>query len=348
MPDLEMLIREARPAPDPAWAAKLDARVAARFPKPTPAWKKPLIAFREHFIALSAVATVGCALLAFVLVVGQNVGGDDDDGGSGGASAPVVGIAEESATDSDSGGSAGAAPPSGEARRFGSDGRAVLSSATLTLSTTPDKVNTVSDRAIRVVDGLGGYVQTSRVDVNGNQANAVLVVKIPSAKLDAGLGQLSKLAHVKGRSQQDEDVTDQREMLEARVRDARADRDGLRVRLSKATTDAERSKLRAQLDRASRRVTQRTRALNELGRAVSFATVELAIDGDRRGGAIAPPGRWTPGDAIGDAVRVLEVIAGVLVIALAVLLPIGLIAGLGAFAGRILVRHRRERALDIA
>jgi hypothetical protein len=228
MPDLEMLIREARPAPDPAWAAKLDARVAARFPKPTPAWKKPLIAFREHFIALSAVATVGCALLAFVLVVGQNVGGDDDDGGSGGASAPVVGIAEESATDSDSGGSAGAAPPSGEARRFGSDGRAVLSSATLTLSTTPDKVNTVSDRAIRVVDGLGGYVQTSRVDVNGNQANAMLVVKIPSAKLDAGLGQLSKLAHVKGRSQQDEDVTDQREMLEARLRDARADRDGLR------------------------------------------------------------------------------------------------------------------------
>jgi hypothetical protein len=340
MPDLEMLIREARPAPDPAWAARLDARVAARFPKPAPAWKKPLLAFREHFFALSAVATVGCALLAFVLVA-ANAGREDSES-SDGVAIPAVGAAE------DSGGSATAAPPSGDAQRFGSDGRAVLSSATLTLSTTPEKVTTVSDRAIRVVDGLGGYVQTSRVDVNGNQANAMLVVKIPSAKLDAGLGQLSKLAHVKGRSQQDEDVTDQREMLEARVRDARADRDGLRVRLSKATTDAERSKLRAQLDRASRRVTQRTRALNELGQAVSFATVELAIDGDRRGGAIAPPGRWTPGDAIGDAVRVLEVTAGVLVIAVAVLLPIGLIAGLGAFAGRILVRHRRERALDVA
>lgn len=346
MVDLETLIRDARPAPDPAWAAKLDARVAAGFPKPTPAWKKPLIAARGHFMALSAVATVGCLLVAFVLVMGQNVG--TDDSGEAGSAAPPVAAVE----DATSGGAGRAVAPdatkSGGGPLSAAD-RAVLSSATLTLSTTPDKVNTVSDRAIRVVDTLGGYVQTSRVESSGNQATAMLVVKIPSAKLDTGLAQLSKLAHVKGRSQQDEDVTDQREMLEARVRDARADRDGLRARLRKATTDAERSKLRAQLDRASRRVTQRTRELNQLGRAVAFATVELSIDGDRRGGAVAPPGdRWTPGDALGDAVRVLEVIAGVLVIALAVLIPVGLIAGLGVFAGRILARHRRERALDMA
>ena len=54
-------------------------------------------------------------------------------------------------------------------------------------------------------------------------------------------------------------MTDQREALEAAVRDARADRDGLRTRLAKATTDKERSRLRAQLDRATRRVTQRQR-----------------------------------------------------------------------------------------
>jgi hypothetical protein len=234
-------------------------------------------------------------------------------------------------------------------RTFSKDGRSVISSATLTLSTSPDKVNTVSDRAIRVVDGLGGYVQTSEVNSSGNSASATLTVKLPSNKLDTGVAQLSKLAHVKARSQQAQDVTDQRAALEARVRDARADRDGLRLRLSKATTDRDRSRLRAQLDRASRRVTQRQRRVNELGAAVSFATVELSIDGDRRGGAAAPPeGRWTPGDAVGDALRVLEVIAGVLVIALAVLVPVGVIALLGGLAGRILVRHRRERALDIA
>jgi hypothetical protein len=250
------------------------------------------------------------------------------DPGSGGSSAPNATAAPET---------------------LSADSRAVISSATLTLSTSPDKVNTVSDRAIRVVDGLGGYVQTSEVNSSGNTASAVLVVKIPSDKLDTGIAQLSKLAHVKARSQQDQDVTDQREALEAAVRDARADREGLRLRLSKATTDQERSRLRAQLDRASRRVTQRQRRVNELGAAVSFATVELNVDGDRRSGAASPPeGRWTPGDAVGDALRVLEVIAGVLVIALAVLVPVGLIALLGGLAGRIVVRHRRERALDIA
>ena len=54
MPDLEMLLRDVRPAPDPAWAARLDARVAAGFPGPPPRWKKTLRALREHFAALSA------------------------------------------------------------------------------------------------------------------------------------------------------------------------------------------------------------------------------------------------------------------------------------------------------
>jgi hypothetical protein len=76
--------------------------------------------------------------------------------------------------------------------------------------------------------------------------------------------------------------------------------------------------------------------------------VDLQIDGDRRSGAVAPGGRWTPGDALGDAARVLEVIAGVLVIAAAVLVPVGLIAALAAYAGRLVTRRRRERALEMA
>ncbi len=34
MPDLETLLRDVKPAPDPAWALKLDTRVAHRFPTP--------------------------------------------------------------------------------------------------------------------------------------------------------------------------------------------------------------------------------------------------------------------------------------------------------------------------
>ena len=44
----------------------------------------------------------------------------------------------------------------------------------------------------------------------------------------------------------------------------------------------------------------------------------------------------------------LEVSAGVLVVALAVLAPLALLAALAAVAGRLVVRRRRERALDMA
>jgi hypothetical protein len=34
MPDLETLLRDDKPAPDPKWATKLDSRVAAGVPTP--------------------------------------------------------------------------------------------------------------------------------------------------------------------------------------------------------------------------------------------------------------------------------------------------------------------------
>ena len=224
------------------------------------------------------------------------------------------------------------------------------SNTSLTLTTTPDRVQGITNRAITIVDSLGGFVQSSQIDQDGTRrAIATLSLRIPSAKLDDGLARISKLANVQSRSQQTEDLTDQREALEAAVRDARADRAGLRIRLAKATTDKERSRLRALVNRSTRRVTRAQRLVNELGREVSYATVDLEIRGTRRSGEAAAPGdRWTPGDALGDSVRVLEVIAGVLMIGLAVLLPVAAIVVLAAIAARILTRRRRERALEVA
>jgi hypothetical protein len=69
-----------------------------------------------------------------------------------------------------------------------------------------------------------------------------------------------------------------------------------------------------------------------------------------RHAAAAPPakGRWTPGDALHDAGRVLEVIAGVAVIALAVALPLAIVALCAALLARLYSRWRRERALELA
>ena len=356
MPDLETLLRDVKPAPDPKFTAKLDARVAAGFPTPPSRLKRARRAFAEHFFAFGAVGAVASVLILFVVLIGSSVelGGGDDEAASGGSMAvevpetasapePSPGAAEDAA-----GGAGSGVAPQRKAATPGGD-RAVLRNASITLSAKPNEVEGIADRAIRIVDTLGGYVETSEVIRGNSSASATLTLKLPTADLDKGLAQISKLAHVSSRSQQAQDVTDQREQLEALVRDARADREGLRARLAKATTDKERSRLRALLDRATRRVTARTRDLNQLGAEISYATVDLSIEGDRRSGAIADPDdRWTPGDALGDAGRVLEVVAGVLLIAAAVLLPVAVLIVLGVLAGRVVRHRRRERALGPA
>jgi hypothetical protein len=349
MPDLETLLRDVRPAPDPVWAQKLDKRVAARFPGPVPAWKRTLRALRAHVAALTMVTASAAAVLLVLVVVVKNAdftSGSSDDMG---ATTSAGSVPESSDSAKSAGGSSEAAAVPQVTSATGSAparGRAVISNATLTLTTRPGEVASMTDRAIRITDTLGGYVQSSTTNLRGSTAGAELTLKLPSGKLDAGIAQLSKLGHVSSRSQQAEDVTDQRTSLEAAVRDARADREGLRARLAKATTDKERSRLRALLDRASRRVTARERDVAQLSQATSYATVDLSIKGRREASAPVPAGRWTPGDALKDAGRVLEVIAGVLVIALAILLPLGILAGLAAYANRGLRSRRRERALE--
>jgi hypothetical protein len=359
-----MLLRDVKPAPNPQWAARLDKRAAAGFPTPPSRAKKFVRGLRAHFAALSlATATVG-ALFLVVVVIGKNIDTGGDDSGS---SAKVAGTSESSsgsgASDSSANRSGGGgssadssagtsapplATPTTQSGAAAADSpRSVLKNASITLTTTVGDVQSLSDRAIRVADTLGGYVASSSVDSTGSRATATLQLKVPSAKLDDALAQLSKLGHVSSRSQETQDLTDQRAALEAAVRDARADRDGLRSRLAKATTDKQRDRLRAQLNTASRRVTRTQRQVAELNGTVAYATVDLTIRGKRASGAAAAPGdRWTPGDAVKDAGRVLELIAGVAVIGLAILLPLALLAALAAYGNRGYTRRRRERALE--
>jgi hypothetical protein len=92
----------------------------------------------------------------------------------------------------------------------------------------------------------------------------------------------------------------------------------------------------------------RERDVARLSAETSLATIDVRVRGDRRGAAAPAGGRWTPGDALHDAGRVLEVVAGIAVIGLAVALPVGLLAAVAVLASRLLTRRRRERALELA
>jgi hypothetical protein len=337
--DLEALVRAARPEPAPAWVGKMDRRVAERFPSPPRWWQWQ--ALRPHVQAVGALAGVVIVIVTIVGFAGSVDGGGSDDAGSGGsAKAPSVAVQEASR----SGDSAGAA--SGSAAAPLAQDRKQIQSVSITLSTRPADVEDVSDKVIRVADTLGGYIQRSSITA---RQSAELTVKVPADQLQPALAQLSRIAHVSSRTQDTEDVTDQAGQLNAAVRDARAYRDSLRNRLAKATTDKQAASLRARLARAEQRLRSHQRDVAQLARQTSYATIDVNIRADRHSAAAAAPaGRWTPGDALHDAGRVLEVVAGVALIAAAVALPIAVLAAIAVALSRLLNRRRRERALELA
>jgi hypothetical protein len=87
------------------------------------------------------------------------------------------------------------------------------------------------------------------------------------------------------------------------------------------------------------------RALAHQRSRATFSTVLVTLE--PRSGA-SPGGAWTPGDALHDAGRVLEVAAGVALVGAAVAVPVGLLAAAAWAAVRLGARRRRERLLDMA
>jgi Domain of unknown function (DUF4349) len=354
-PELAALVRDVRadaPAMASGFRARLEERVERGFERTS---RKRLHSLRPM---IPALGVAGCVLAALVAVVLSAGGGSSDDAGSAGAgraAAPAQTESSDSAKSSGGGGgstsgSAGggsssapalAAPaPSAPARQ-----RRVERSTRLELTTTD--VQAASDGVVRATQATGGFVQSSQVATGDGRSTASFVLRVPTSRLDDALARLSKLGHVRSLQQSADDITNVYNGASTRLAEARATRRGLLRALSKATTAQEVSSLRARIADNRRALQRYQRELNAVRNRANYATIGLELTGVARKHAAAPGGgSWTPGDAAHDAVRVLEVSAGVALIALAVLVPLTLVGAAGGFAAVAVRRRRREAALS--
>ena len=158
------------------------------------------------------------------------------------------------------------------------------------------------------------------------------------------------LVHVAGsqRTEQAVDITAAHRTASDRVQTARAERRSLLLRLAAATTDAEVTSLKARLRDAGRRIAADLRALHAVDRQAAYADIAVTLQASAAGGAAGGRGdhRFTPGAAARDALRVLEVAAGVLLIVLAAALPLALLVAAAVAAQRLRARRGRARVLD--
>jgi hypothetical protein len=224
-------------------------------------------------------------------------------------------------------------------------GRKVEKATQLSLSTTADGVQDVADGVVRVVQSLGGIVESSQVTTTSRGGTATFSLRVPVTRLDDAVRRLSALAHVSSLSQNVQDITSSFVSTASRLSDARAERRALLRALGRATTANEIASLRARLRLNASEIALYKGELNALRRRANLASVDVTVSG--RGHApSAGAGAWTPRDALHDAVRVLEIGAGAIVVGAAALAPIALLAALAALAARSLRRRRREQALD--
>ena len=361
--ELGELLREQPPRPDPAWARRLDARAAAGFARPPR--RSPWAILKAHRRALVPVVSFACVALLVVGLASVDVGSDDmgssgggggslsSDGASGGGEAASRSGRAESAGDSGDSSVAAPrmAPPTGQGSP-GSDGRRTRfqeRSAALTLAARPREIERVADGILRVTDAAGGFVASSTVS-GGAGSGGSFELRIPNARLDKAIADLSRLADVRERTQSSRDITAETLTARERLREAKREREGLLRALARATTLNETESIKARLRTVNRELAVARQAVRRVTNRADYASVSVALVADRDGaaGPAGDDGRWTPGDALDDSLRVLEVAAGIAVIVLAIALPLALLAAIAAGGARLARGRRRERALDMA
>ena len=357
-PELAALVRDVRaeaPAMAPDFRARLDRRVERGFERALP--RRRLQSLRPMIPALAVAGCVLAALVAVVLSAGGGSGGGSAGSSAGGDGAVVdqsARVKPESSAKSNggaSGSSGGSSSSSGTlqavppAPASPSRQRRVERSTRLELTTSD--VQAASDSVVRATQATGGFVQSSQVSTGDGRSTASFTLRVPTSRLDDALERLSRLGHVRSLQQSADDITNVYNGASTRLAEARAERRGLMRALAKATTAAQITSLRARIADNRRALQRDQRELDAVRNRANYATIGLELTGVARKHAPVPSaGPWTPGDAAHDAVRVLEVSAGVALIALAVLVPLTLVGTAGGFAAVAVRRRRREAALS--
>ncbi len=229
-------------------------------------------------------------------------------------------------------------------------GRKVEQTTRLALSTSARKLQEVADGVVRVTQGLGGVVEQSSVDSTDRSGTASFTLTVPTAKAADAVKQLSALAHVASMSQARTDITGSFVSVVDRLSDARAERRALLAALKDAKTPEGIARLRERIRVNRAEVASLKGQLAGLRRRADGTVLSVTVTG--RAGAAAGDaddggaGPWSTRDAAHDALRVLEVAFGVLLVALAIAVPLGLVVLPVSLGARVARRRRREHALD--
>jgi hypothetical protein len=219
----------------------------------------------------------------------------------------------------------------------------------LSLTAPAPRLGAVSQELFDVVGTEQGIVKHSSVST-GTGGYASFTLSIPTQNLPATLARLAQLryATVLSSTASTTDVNSQYLDDQRKLADAKALHASLLTQLQASTTTTATDSLETQIRDVESTIGRDEAALNGLQGRISYSGVDVQINGTVAvAGASSNNGGFTLHRAAHDALDVLRVAAGVALIVLAVLIPLGVAAGLIAWLSFAARRRRRERALDV-
>jgi hypothetical protein len=365
-----------RPVPRPEFAAELDARAAAGFPRRPGGAGSRLAGVLDRWRAKQprrVLAPAGAAALAVVVVAtavvvfsesGTPTSTSPDAQRQMSAPAPeAVGRQElgeppaKPAAGSSSGSSETAyqaAPPvplDAAPRESGpyaahAGRREIERSAEIVLGAEPSEVRADSAKVFDAVHAADGIVLRSAIrDGAEGEAGAEFELLIPSGKLGDALAAFSGIGEVRSRHESTQDITAPTIGVGERLRDAQARIESLLAQLAGADTEGERAAIEAELRAERGRAAALRSRLSSLRRRANFARVSLRIETGAASEGAGEGGGWGVSDGMDDAGRILAVAAGVTIVGLALLAPFALVFLLAWLARRTWLQRSRARAL---
>jgi Domain of unknown function (DUF4349) len=344
-PDLIQELRASRPAAPAALRAhvrEIAARDAGTAPPVLARLRERLPQRRLALVAIPAAATIAIAAAGVAGLARSDAPSTDAIGFSVDPSDKVVPESAAPETTPPVTTTLGSLDQRNQSTAPAQD-RATRTSATLTVEVDDsDGVSGSAQQALDLTRRLGGHVVSASV-VTGEGANAVLTLRVPSARVQEAITQLSALGDIVSQQVSIEDLQATLDQLERRERSVRSQIAVLVARLESDSLDAEtRARLQARLQNLRTELRSLRSGQSATRAEARMATIQLTVVTPESTGTIAPASRLDR--TLDEALNVL-VWEGVIALAiLIVAAPLALLAG-GVWLSRRLYRRREEERL---
>ncbi|HEY3289094.1 MAG TPA: DUF4349 domain-containing protein [Anaerolineae bacterium] len=239
----------------------------------------------------------------------------------------------------------GGASASGKVSAAQDTARMIVRNASLTLVV--DDAQARSDALTAMVNGLGGYVATSKSTKFDAGLQTALTVRVPADKFDTAMASIRKLAiEVRDEQISGEDVTAEYTDLNAQLTNLQAAELQLRDIMSKTTKTEDVLAVFNQLTQKRGEIEQVKGRIQFLSQSAALATINVTMMPDALAQPIQVAG-WRPEGVLKSAVQALidalQAIATLVIWLVIVVLPVVAILASPFVALFLILRSRNKR-----